>query len=158
MFGARSTRIMKTNLIFLLTLLVSCTSVSTNDDEPVDFDWLLGKWQRVENSTPSNTFETWKKENNQYVGHGYVLNRTDTVWQEHMILQQKENWVFTVSTPGNEQPVSFHLTDFDSLSFTVSNPQHDFPKNIHYQLKGKDLHALVTGDGTKLTYHFKSIN
>ncbi len=150
---------MKVHLIFLFILLVSCTSVSTKHPKSVDFDWLLGKWERIENNASSSTFETWKKNDSQYIGHGYVLSGTDTIWQEHMVLQQqKENWVFTVSTPGNDQPVGFSLTEFDSLRFTVSNPQHDFPKNIHYQLKGEDLHASVVGDSTELTYHFKLID
>ena len=166
MFEKTTVRNMKPHLILLLAILWGCNSGSTNEKEQettpllmlATFDWLIGDWERIENDSTTETYETWVKSNDQYIGHGYVLKGIDTVWQEHMVVEKLEdNWIFTVSTPGNDKPVSFHLTELDSLGFTVSNQQHDFPKHIQYWSSGKKLHALVTGDSTKLRYNFTSL-
>jgi len=146
----------------LTATLVSCCNPSEQKPSPIEFtpfNWLLGEWQRVEIDSTSTTFETWVKEGGNYRGHGYVMQGTDTVWQEHMVLQAKsQGWEFVVSTPGNADAVIFTLIESDSTSFVVTNLQHDFPKRIDYSRKGTELHALVTGGDTKLTYQFVLIN
>ena len=140
-------------LVVFISLLTECTPPQAS------FNWLLGEWQRVETDSSTTTFETWVKEGDQYLGHGYVMQGADTVWQERMVLQNNgEGWEFVVSTPGNDDTVIFTLTEFDSESFVAANPEHDFPKRIAYSRKGTELHALVTGGDTKLTYQFVPVN
>ncbi len=165
---------MKKTLFFLIGIFIlSCnpersnttesledkTEVKNLKDSTKNFDWLVGNWKRLNNDTEKNTFENWKKEtNNRYLGHGFILKGSDTIWQEKMILSLHDSdWELEVKTPGNNDLVKFTLTEHDSNSFLVENPKHDFPKKIKYWKNGAKLNALVTGNENELHFEFERL-
>lgn len=165
---------MKKILLFLIGLFIlSCNQKANTKPEAIEnktelssineniesFDWLVGNWKRLDNELENKTFENWKKEtNNRFLGHGFVMKELDTIWQEKMILSKKESiWVLEVNTPGNDDLVEFSLTEYDSNSFTVENPNHDFPKKIKYWKNKEKLSALVSGNENEINFEFERI-
>lgn len=149
-------------LIPLVILWGSCSSrpSSSNQQNGIEnFDWLVGKWERIQEKTDRTTFESWTKaDSTHFVGHGYILKGVDTVWQEKMLLSKTDStWSLSVKTPGNEDEVTFKVVRFESNSFVSENPVHDFPQQISYSFDGVKLHAMVSGNSMELTFDFKSI-
>lgn len=152
------------SLLIVFGLLTSCQKdkkqpLDESSTKEENFDWLLGKWQRINDKEGQLTYELWKKESHgKYLGHGFVMMANDTVWEEVMELSQKDTlWVLEVKTPGNIDNVSFAMTQVDSVSFTVENPFHDFPKQINYNLKDNKLKALVSGDEVSVDFEFEKL-
>ena len=73
--------------------------------------WLLGRWEN--NSTEGNLSESWKKVNDStFMGESYFVIETDTVFAEHIRLEERNNQLYyTVVIPNqnNGNPVSFTL-------------------------------------------------
>lgn len=124
-----------------------------------NFDWLLGKWKRLDGTDETEMFEYWEKNSSDtFLGHGFLMNSTDTVWQEKMVLSNDDsNWTLKVETPGNNDMVEFTLVEQSIHSFTVENALHDFPKRIAYWKDNEQLKALVKGDSMELEYEFERI-
>lgn len=159
-------------IFFLLSIFIlSCSQQKGNKPETLEdkielssknnknFNWLIGNWKRLNNDGEKKTFENWKKEiDNRFIGHGFVIKGLDTIWQEKMILSKKDSiWALEVETPGNRNLIEFILTEHNSNSFTVENPNHDFPKKIKYWKNKEKPNALVTGNEMKLNFEFERI-
>lgn len=139
-------------LLTLLLLIASCKQPST-------YDFLLGRWERSNEEAGKQTFETWIKQNDTtYIGHGYTLRGTDTVWQENMVFSPIAGvWYYQVMMPGETQSTNFKVTTSQEQAFICENPQNDFPKSIQYQKIGKALHAEISGGGPVVQFLFKPI-
>lgn len=131
-------------------------NIIENDEQ---FNWLVGNWKKLDNDTENKTFENWnKKTNTTFLGHGFIMKELDTIWQEKMTLIKNDStWVLKVETPGNDDLVKFKLTEYNHNSFTVTNPEHDFPKEIKYWKNENKLNATVKGDGHELQYEFERL-
>ena len=48
-----------------------------------NFDWLLGKWKRLNDEVGKETFENWNKISlSKYLGIGFTMQRGDTIKRE----------------------------------------------------------------------------
>lgn len=155
---------MKLRNIFLLLILFACNHSSTNSDvEPssLNFDFLLGNWQRLNNQPGHKTFEQWEKESEkEYKGLGFTIENKDTIFKEIMNLSLlDEGWNLKVSGP-NELPVRFKLSNHSHTSFVCENKNHDFPQQIEYIYFSDTLKAKVSGNGQSIDFDFvpKKIN
>lgn len=165
---------MKKTLILLLGIfLVSCNQKNKSNSSVAEmekandqkekisenFNWLTGKWKRLNEEAGKETFENWKKQtSNKFLGHGFVMHKLDTVWQEKMILSKIDStWTLSIKTPGNNDLVKFNLVEYDSNSFTAENPAHDFPKKIKYWKNNEQLYAVVEGDSMKIKFDFENV-
>lgn len=156
-------------VILVSILLASCqqgepssddTSKIADKDMVSSFEWLLGKWKRISVDTTFETYENWTRvSNKEYTGHGFVLNNSDTVWQERMTLSSdSSNWSLMVKTADNTDQVKFELSEIKNNSFTAENPSHDFPKRIKYWKAKERLMAQIEGDTAKVSFEFKKLN
>jgi hypothetical protein len=152
-------------LLFIVSLmiLVSCGTPdaaaakppAATDFPPANtFDWLTGHWQRSDDKPGRQTFERWERTTAAlYSGFGYTLEEKDTVWQEDMRLYQTgTEWTLEVSGEGEKIP--FKLNVISPTGFTGANPEHDFPKEIRYELRGDSLYALVVGGEMEIPFTF----
>lgn len=132
-----------------IILLSSCQTAG-------DFDFLLGEWSRINEQPGKQTFEKWAKQNDSaYIGHGYTLSGTDTVWQENTMLSLVEGvWHFQVKLKGETQSTDFKVIQTDGQSFTCENAANDFPKLISYRREGKELHAKISGGVRTVSFVF----
>lgn len=150
---------MKTFLKFTLTLLTvfAFTMCNTKKNEP--FDWLLGKWQRINDKPGRTTFENWEKASDSaYHGVGFTLQNGDTLSQEIMkIVKTNGKWNLFVKTPKEKEFIRFEMAKIQADNFECKNDTLDFPKLIKYWKNGNRIQALVSGDSLELSFDFKRI-
>ena len=146
---------------YLLLILVSLSiaSCETSKGEPENFDWLLGEWERVNDSKGQHTFESWRKiDEGEYVGLGFTLQGRDTVFKEEIRMLKKEGqWFFEVSGV-NESTTPFSVTEQKEFSFTAENKENPFPKKIVYQKEKELLNAFVSAEETTIAFNFQKRN
>ena len=153
---------MKTILKFTAIILIAfvftmCNSKQNESTE--NFDWLLGKWQRINEEQSKTTFENWEKNNNsEYNGIGFTIQNNDTISQEKMkIVETNGQWNLLVKTLEEKEFVRFEMSEIQEDKFECKNDTLDFPKLIKYWKNGNKINALVAGDSLKLSFEFKRI-
>lgn len=141
-------------VLLIITILFACNEVKQTEN---NLDWLVGNWERTNDSEDQQTHEYWKKANEEeYVGMGVTLMGGDTVFKENIRMIRKEGkWFFEV-TGVNESPTMFEVTILHSNSFVAENKQNPFPKRIEYQKKGEILNAFVSAEETIIEFNFQS--
>lgn len=144
----------------VILILLSFTMCKTKQNEKTEnFDWLLGKWQRINEEKGKTTFENWEKiDNSEYNGVGFTLQNNDTISQEQMkIIETDGKWDLLVKTPEEKEFIRFELSEIKEEKFEFKNDTLDFPKLIKYWKNGDKINALVLGDSLKLSFEFKRI-
>lgn len=151
-------------LIATIFIIVSCNSATnekkSNSKKTVEnFDWLLGKWERLHEEKGKKTFENWKKTSqNEYLGIGFTMQGSDTIKQEKIrIGKQNGKWVLIVKVPEETESITFLVTELKSDEFTCTNDSLYFPKQIKYWKNAEKINALVSGDSLKIDFEFKRL-
>lgn len=140
-------------VILFIILFISITDCIAQDITLNDFkklEWLIGKWDRTNLTKPGRTgYEVWNKTGEQeFRGHGGVLQGKDTLFVEKFSIVIKDNTIYyTADVPENKQPIYFKMTSVNDSGFVCENPEHDFPKKITYQLEDATLKAQISGNG-----------
>lgn len=140
--------------LFLLVLaLASCNDLESEKNR--NFNWMLGNWQRTNESDSISTFENWKRQtDSEYLGKGTSIRKGDTVFQENMrLLKDKNKWKLEV-TGVNPRPTYFEMTELGKNNFTVENKENDFPKKITYWLVDDTLKAVISGGENEVSFQF----
>jgi hypothetical protein len=133
----------------------STTSIETTKN----FNWLLGKWQRLNEEEGKDTFENWEKINNtEYAGIGFTMQNGDTIQQEKITLK-KENkkWNLIVKAPEETEPTTFKGANFNENEFTCENNEIEFPNKIRYWKNGYKLNATVSADDFEINFEFEKL-
>ena len=152
-------------LLGIITLSIfSCNQPAENKTESEntvelakhDFDWLLGKWIRVNEKDNKQTYERWKKKSDtEYIGLGYTMQNKDTIWREDVkLLKINKGWSFNVTGTGEMNSTDFKLIEIDKEKFSCENLANEFPKLIIYQIKGDSLHAKISGGDMEVVFDF----
>ena len=125
-----------------------------------NFDWLLGTWKRTNEAEGSETYEYWKKINeNELSGWGLTLKASDTIWQESIkLIKSEDTWNFEVLQQDAIKPTIFKVTKIEMESFTCENKANEFPKKIRYAKVEKGLNAVISGDGKVILFQFTKAN
>jgi len=133
--------------------------MGSEHDPSENFDWLLGKWQRTNETQGKKTFEYWVKINDaEYAGLAFTLHNSDTVNQEKMALLKSDgNWQLKVKTPDEKDFVAFEMTMQKNGLFECNNDSLPFPKKITYWRDGEKLKANVAGDSLQIPFEFSKI-
>jgi hypothetical protein len=133
---------MKYSVLLLFILL------KTDQPQFARLHQLEGIWVREKEN--NRLYEQWQKKSaGEMLGRSYTLNKTDTILEETMSLQQQHKQiVFTATdaTQPRQGATAFTLTRVEKNSFFFENRQHDYPKRVVYELVSKDsLHAWIDG-------------
>lgn len=155
--------ILKFTVIVLIALVFTMCNTKRNEKvesttiKSENFDWLLGKWQRINEEPGKMTFENWRKINDsEYSGVGFTIQNSDTLSQEKMkIVETDGKWNLLVKTLEENEFVKFEMSKIEEDRFECKNDTLSFPKLIKYWKKGGNLYALVSGDSLKLSFEFK---
>lgn len=153
-------RVFNSLLIILgCNLALAQTNTKKTIDDFSKLEWIGGTWARTNGKAGQSGLESWQKISaHEFRGKGVTMKGADTLFVEKLKIEIRENAIYYVSDmPENPQPVSFELTEITTSGFICENAQHDFPKKISYQLKGKSLKATISGDGKSIDYFFKKI-
>ena len=158
---------MKKSLFLLITILVlSCHQNSKiNQTENAElksgnvenFDWLNGKWKRLNEEAGKETFEHWDKiSENEYSGIGFTIQKGDTIKQEKLdLIKTDGKWSLIVKVPVEKESISFAMSEIKSNEFTCINDSIDFPKKIKYWSEGEMLKAKISNDEIGISFEFK---
>jgi len=146
-------------LLLLLFNQLSYGQVSSLDNNPKNFDWLLGHWQRTNETEGKETFETWVKlSNNEYHGIGFTLQNNDTIFLENILLiESNQSWNLEVSLKDDINPTIFHVVNIEKENFECTNEFNEFPKKIRYWKDGDKIKATVSGDDMEISFEFMKI-
>jgi len=141
----------KKYLVLIVIALCSCNKI-----QETQFDWLLGNWERTNDSEGNKTYEYWaKKSDTEYIGFGCTLKNKDTVFKETIrLIKEKEQWIFKVIGV-NESPTLFPISSLTKTSFTCKNPENEFPKQIVYSLEEGYLKAVISSNDILVPFLFK---
>ncbi|NOQ27051.1 MAG: hypothetical protein GQ564_16945 [Bacteroidales bacterium] len=153
-------------IIALVVFIVSCknspTDKSNSESSALteNFDWLLGRWHRINEKDGMETYEIWNKINNtKYVAIGFTLQNSDTIWKENIkLIKSDEDWNFEVIGKGESNPTIFKLTEIDKESFTCENEMNEFPKKIKYFKNENNITAVISGGEMKIPFEFERLN
>lgn len=151
---------------FIKLLIVTCVLIACNDaadtktttdaavttptTEATVFDKLLGTWQ----NTGDNSFERWtKNDNGTYRTLVFAVNGSDTAFKEdNQVYQENGKWVSENKVSGQNDGRSVKFTEslMTANSFQFSNPAHDFPTDIHYDIvDANTINAYIVGPNNK---------
>lgn len=153
---------MKNILTFLLlSLLISCNNAPESKSTQVpeakapNYDYLLGKWQRLNDKEGKKTYEYWsKKSDKEYIGMGCTLEGLDTIFKEDIrLVKVGEEWNLEV-TGVNEDPTNFLVTQQHETSFVSENEANEFPKKIDYWIDGDTLRARISAGEMAVSFAF----
>lgn len=143
----------------VLTTLAACGSGEPKNEQPAVqsqpvrssvLDKLVGTWQLED----GKSFEQWTKENDTtYHSLVYALRGADTIIHEQAAVYKEGNaWVFEnrVNGQNDGKAVRFTSSMLSENAVRFSNPEHDFPNQIHYTISGHNvLNAFITGHNEK---------
>lgn len=142
-----STACVSAALIGLGSLFCVRAAAAGERDEPklADLAWLAGHWT-VELG-PTTIEEVWLAP-----AGGFLLGMNRTAAKsgpgqfEYLRIEQRKDGIVYVASPGGRPPTDFPLVDCGKDFVLFANPEHDFPKEIRYELTPEGLHARVSGD------------
>ncbi len=134
------------------TASTTTDSTGTVTEHPVEtvFDKLVGTWQ----NTGDKSFERWTKNNNgTYRTVVFDVKGSDTTYKEdNQVYQENGKWVSEnkVSGQNNGKSIKFTESMLTASSFQFSNPAHDFPTDIHYDVvDANTVNAYIVGPNNK---------
>ena len=142
--------------VFFYQSLFAQTSSQQVKEEFKKLSWLEGTWVRTNAKPGRSGHERWiKLSEYEWQGFGISMRGSDTSFVEKLNLLIKDDHIYYIAdVPGNKEPVYFKLTQVSTTGFICENPEHDFPKKIEYNLDGKKLQAIISGNGNSKEYLF----
>lgn len=156
---------MKKTYLLAAALLLSFTTITRQTGSfKALFKLTGGTWKM--RTTKGYTCEQWKSLGDTALsGRSYKITGTDTTIEEQMMLIKRGAdilYIPTVNGQNNGQPVIFKLISAFNGTYTFSNPKHDYPQLIVYQLASKNtLNAWIdgtyNGQQKRIDYHYKRV-
>lgn len=156
---------MKKYLLLIIVVAVSTAfTVANQQDDFKPLQALAGTWTMK--TARGITAERWRKVSDmELAGYGFRVRGTDTTIIEYFKIVRKSSGIFyqaMVTNQNDGQTVEFKLTSTRNGTYIFSNPQHDFPSRVVYQLPVADsLHAWVEGkiDGNvkRIDFNYKRL-
>ena len=133
---------------FVAAMMLVCASEapSTVRQEPAlaDLAWMAGHWS-VELG-PTRIEEVWLAPSGGFLlGMNRTAPKSGPGSFEYLRIEQRKGGIVYVASPGGKPPTDFPLVDFGKDFVLFANPEHDFPKEIRYELTKDGLHARVSG-------------
>lgn len=136
------------SIIFLFKI-VTASAQHTGSSDLSDLKWPLGNWQMEKKN--GLLLESWQQDNDSTFSETSYLQNTsgERKLLEKVQIIMRDNQLYyvpTVADQNNQQPIKFLITTSSKNHFVAENPEHDFPKRIMYEMRGKDsLYARIDG-------------
>ena len=128
----------------------STANTITSAPAEVPFDKIIGTWQ----NTGDKSFERWtKNDNGSYRTVVFIVKGSDTAFREdNQVYQENGKWISENKVVGQNDGRSVKFTEslLSANSFQFSNPAHDFPTDIHYDIvDANTINAYIVGPNNK---------
>lgn len=117
------------SLSIFLILLTSCST--KNNAFRDQYRWLSGKWEGENKGTIM--FENWKWEKHRFEGTAAEIVENDTVFSEHLFIEQFENKAAYIVVMKERSLILFHQIEDELGRLVFVNEANDFPSKIIYQ-------------------------
>lgn len=146
---------------FLLSLCIEVAASQTTsagaEEKIRKVEWLLGTWNRINATLGRSGVEVWERiSGGELHGKGVTTKGNDATFIEKLKIVAKEIGLYYIAeVPENKGVVFFKLTQLSENGFICEKPDHDFPKKIQYELKGKKLKVTVSGNWKSTEYLFE---
>ena len=129
-------------------LLLPFSSLANACNELSKINWLLGDWQSPSHDSVIVT-EQWRAQGSSiFNGIGQTIKEGKVSWSEQLRIGVIDNEIYYFAkVPNNPEPVAFKLTNCSENSVTFENPEHDFPKKIHYLSPTPTELMVIVSDG-----------
>ncbi len=151
-------------VIIIPLISFMAAAFNTNDvkhDPKTDLYWMVGTWEQVDKP---GTFERWDYGLDALNGKAYTVKNGKETVQENLKITSQGHTLFyhaTVIGQNEGKEVTFKLTKQGNNSFTFTNAEHDFPKEITYiNLGNNELQAIVSDgkpEGKSFTVNMKRV-
>lgn len=106
-------------------------------------NWLVGKWERVNEKPGKSTFDFWNKD---LTAIGFTLKESDTIFKEIMSIVTIKDTLHLKVEGVNEKPTLFKFTQQTDTSFVCENKENEFPKKIYYFLDNQQLKCKISNE------------
>jgi hypothetical protein len=117
---------------------------SDSDTSLARLAWLAGHWRGEDGATV--TEEGWlAPAGGVMVGVHRDVTGNGKAFFEFLRIEQREGGLVYVAQPMGRPPTEFPATDVGETSVTFENPDHDFPRLLHYQRRDDVLHVRAEG-------------
>ena len=163
---------MKKIMILLIgILIISCSQTKKENSKPTEnspeltkqtesFDWILGKWKRLNEEEGKETFENWEKiSETEYSGIGFTMQNGDTIKQENIrLIKSNDRWNIIVKVPEETESIIFTGISHSENEFTCENNEIDFPNKIKYWKNGNKINASVSNTEMEIPFEFEKLD
>lgn len=123
-------------LFFFFALPLFAADPSVND-----LAWMTGHW------SSGNVEEIWlAPKADLMLGMSRTIRKNGTAAFEFIRIAKTDDGIAYIAQPGGRPPTSFKLVEVTATRAVFTNPEHDFPKRIVYELREGKLCAR-TDDG-----------
>ncbi|WBX71865.1 DUF6265 family protein [Tenacibaculum retecalamus] len=133
-------------LLFFIISLFSCKTAQKTRP-----NWLVGKWERVNEKPDKSTFDFWNKD---LTAIGFTLKNSDTIFKEIMSIVTIKDTLHLKVEGVNEKPTLFKFTQQTDTSFVCENQKNEFPKKIHYFLDKQQLKCKISNEEFSIDFVF----
>lgn len=142
-------------LLFTILSLQSCKKYDANGKEIKEYEelskanFLLGEWEKKDSIGVLK--ENWIAiDDSTFTGTSYfIINEKDTIHRESMELMQEGEYLIyrtTIKGENKDESVPFQKMDEKDSLLVFTNPKHEYPNKISYQLnKDKSVKTTISG-------------
>ena len=115
-----------------------------------ELDWLAGHWCNAD------TEELWLPEREGLL-LGVNRARAGKPAFEFLRVEIVDGKARYLAQPGGRPPTVFSETERAAQRVSFANPEHDFPKRIHYWREGTSLHAAIDdgSDANRMAFRWE---
>jgi hypothetical protein len=133
-----------------------------NVERAKKLEWMVGDWVRSNDMPGKVTYEQWTRISDlEYKGRGFTLDidesifEPDTSFREQLrIFIQNDTLIYEV-TGVNEAPTLFKFIEQTDTSFVCTNPENEFPKNIAYLFKKRQMIVAISDGDQSVQFNFR---
>jgi len=145
------------SIVFLILLSSGETKNGRQKVFPKNLCKIIGEWQLE----GSNTFEIWEDQDSLFLGKVVKIENKDTILMEKLRIVKIAKDIYfeaTVISQNKQRPILFKLKQQDKNEFVFVNQKHDFPKQIVYNLRTKNvISASISGNDKYISFKYIKI-
>ncbi len=142
-------------VVVALLFLQSCKKYDANGNEIKEYEelnkanFLLGEWEKKDSIGVLK--ENWVAiDDSTFTGTSFfIINEKDTIHRESMELMQDGEYLIyrtTIKGENKDESVPFQKMDEKDSLLVFTNPKHEYPNKISYQLnKDKTVKTTISG-------------
>lgn len=142
-------------VVVALLFLQSCKKYDANGNEIKEYEelnkanFLLGEWEKKDSIGVLK--ENWIAiDDSTFTGTSFfIINEKDTIHRESMELMQDGEYLIyrtTIKGENKDEAIPFQKMDEKDSLLVFTNPKHEYPNKISYQLnKNKTVKTTISG-------------